>query len=295
MYFTVNLAFLNYFDKAIESLGVPILRNGTTKEQVLPYSVESFEINASLLNAPKTLKDCVNQYKNKKKILELQEHIDEERTKQTSKFGSFLNSFLADILLFSATLVAIIITLVVIYMVCTQSKLKTLVANIALQHVKGIEAADPKYQDIYCACKMQWYIIGMLLIILLGMIYLVTNKSEKSNLFGGCLFSNVTKVKLLISNTQSYVPVNLCKIAGGIHLFIIRGRLTPVNIKLKKNWILDVLEIDWKEVSMTLNGNDINLPSSVILPFRDKFGVRKLLRKQPLLLHVNPSIANDNV
>ena len=76
---------------------------------------------------------------------------------------------------------------------------QTLVANIALQHIKGIETADPRYQDIYCMCKMQWYIIGMLLIILLGMTYLVTNKIRKSNLFGGCLFYNVTKVKLLIS------------------------------------------------------------------------------------------------
>ena len=49
-------------------------------------------------------------------------------------------------------------------------------------------------------------------------------------------------------------------------------------------------EMFWKQIgkniSMTLNGNDINLPSSVIIPFRDKFRVRKLLRKQPLLLHV---------
>ena len=35
-----------------------------------------------------------------------------------------------------------------------------------------------------------------------------------------------------------------------------------------------------------LNGNEINLPSSVILPFRDKFRARKLLRKKLLLLHV---------
>ena len=122
MYFTVNLAFVNYFDKAIEALGVPILRNWTTKEQVLPFSVESFEIYASLLNAPKMLIDFVQQYKNKKKIIDLQEHIDEERAKQISKFGSFLNSFLADILLFSAALVTIIIMLVVIYMVCRQLK-----------------------------------------------------------------------------------------------------------------------------------------------------------------------------
>ena len=91
---------------------------------------------------------------------------------------------------------------------------------------------------------------------------------------------------LLISDTQSYVPVNLCKIAGSIHLFKIRGKLTPENIKSKKNWILNVLEIDWKEVKVMLNGNEINLPTSIILPFKDKFRAIKLIRKQPLLLHV---------
>ena len=118
LYFTVDLAFLNYFDKVIEDLGIPILRNWKTQEQVLPFSVESFEINASLPTAPKTWKDLVKQYKNKKKILELQGHKDEERAKKSSKFGSFLNSFLAGILLFSAALVTVIIMLVVIYMVC---------------------------------------------------------------------------------------------------------------------------------------------------------------------------------
>ena len=67
MYFTVNLAFVNYFDKTVEALGTPVLRNWTTEEQVLPVSVEAFEINASLLNAPKMLKDFVHQYKYKRK------------------------------------------------------------------------------------------------------------------------------------------------------------------------------------------------------------------------------------
>ena len=78
MYFAANLAFVNYFDNVIESLGIPVLRNWTTQEQMLPLSVESFEIKASLLNTLKMLKDFVHQYKNKKKIPELQEHPDEE-------------------------------------------------------------------------------------------------------------------------------------------------------------------------------------------------------------------------
>ena len=59
--------------------------------------------------------------------------------------------------------------------------------------------------------------------------------------------------------------------------------LAPENIKFKKNWIWDVLEIDWKEVNMTLNRNEINLPTSVILPFTDKFRARKHIRKQPTI------------
>ena len=60
MYFTVNLAFIDYFDKTIEELDIPILRNWTAQEQILPLSVEMFEIIPNLLNVPKTLKLLAN-------------------------------------------------------------------------------------------------------------------------------------------------------------------------------------------------------------------------------------------
>ena len=112
------------------------------------------------------------------------------------------------------------------------------------------------------------------------------NKIRKSCLFKGHLFSNMTKVMLFISKTKSYVPIKLCRIAGSIHLFRIRTRLTIENVRFKRNWILDVLEIDWKDISMMLNGNEINLPSSVIIPLRDKFRARKLLIRKPLFFHM---------
>ena len=158
------------------------------------------------------------------------------------KFRSFLNSFLADILIFTDTLITLIITLVIIYVMYRQSKLKALVMNITIQRIRTVEAAD--MSDMLCTCRMQWYIMGMLTIITLGMLYLVTNKLRKSNFFKGCLFSNYTQILLFISNTHSYVPIKLCRVARIIHLFRIRGRLNPENIKLKKNWIWDVLEID---------------------------------------------------
>ena len=55
---------------------------------------------------------------------------------------------------------------------------------------------------------------------------------------------------------------------------------------IKRNWIWDIIEIDWKNVNMTLNGNIINLPCSVVIPLREKFRMRKLLRRQPWYFHV---------
>ena len=100
------------------------------------------------------------------------------------------------------------------YMLYGQSKLKALVTNIAMQRIKAVEAAD--MSDMLCT---QWYIMGMLIIITLGMLYLVTNKLRKTSFCKGCLFSNNTKILLFISNAHSYVPIKLCRVAGSIHLF----------------------------------------------------------------------------
>ena len=165
-----------------------------------------------------------------------------------------------------------------------QSKLKALVMNIAMQRIRTVEAAD--MSDMLCTCKTQWYIMGMLTIVTLGMHYLVTNKFRKLSFFKGCLFPNGTKILLFISNTHSYIPIKLCRVARSIHLFRIRGRLNPDNVKLKKKRILDVLEIDWSDISITLNDNEIDLPSSVIIPFKERYRARGLLRKHLLLFYV---------
>ena len=152
--------------------------------------------------------------------------------------------------------------------------------------------------------------MGMLIIITLGMVYFVTNKLRKSSFFKGRLFSKNTKILLFISNTHSYVPIKLCRVVGSIHLFRIRGRLNPENVTLKKNWIWDVFEIEWSNTSITLNDNEIDLPSLVIIPFKERYRARRLLSKHPLLFYVmlkqgktwfslvpeprNLSIANNN-
>ena len=102
MYFMVNMAFVDYFDKTIENLEVTVLRNQTTQEQVLPISLEKSEFSPRLFNPPKTLRDLVNQYNNKRQIQDMCRQIVVEKDKRKSKLGSFLKSFLVDILVFTA-------------------------------------------------------------------------------------------------------------------------------------------------------------------------------------------------
>ena len=284
MHFTVNLAFMNYFYDILEDVGKQISLNWTTQEQILPISLKTFEISPNLINAPKTLRELAVRYRNKKNTFDKEERNLDKPGENNSKFQSFLNSFIVDVLIFIGALITLIIALIVIYVLYGQSKLKALVTNIAMQRIRAVEAAD--MNGTLCTCMTQWYIMGMLIIITLGMLYLVTSKIRKTSFCKGRLFSNNTKILLFISNAYSYVPIKLRRIAGSIHLFRIKGRLKPENVKLKKNWIWDVLEIDWSDVSITLNDNEIRLPRSVIIPFNEKYRARKLLRKHPLLFYL---------
>ena len=113
MYFTVNLAFVDNLDELNEVIETPIDRNQTNYKQILPISLESFEIKSSLLQTPKTLKEFVNQYQEKRK-LDIQKVQNENQIKN-SKFKAFIASFIADAIGFMAAPLTMIVTFIIIY------------------------------------------------------------------------------------------------------------------------------------------------------------------------------------
>ena len=100
------------------------------------------------------------------------------------------------------------------------------------------------------------------------------------------MFSNVVKIMVLISGVQNYIPIKLCETTGSIHLFKITGMLKAENIEMNKNFIWDTLEIDWKNVTVIFNENEINLPRVVEIKLQDKIKVRCLMSRKPLLFHI---------
>ena len=153
-----------------------------------------------------------------------------------------------------------------------------LMASLVLQQVKEVRVVTQK--EIYTECKILTCI--SLALTILGLVMVAILHYRKSKLCRGCVFSNTVKIMIFISDIQYYVPIKLCKIAGSILLFKIMGTLKSDNIKLNQNYIWDTLGIDWKEVSMTFNGNKINLPRIVTIKLRDKIKIRCMMNK-PLL------------
>ena len=95
-------------------------------------------------------------------------------------------------------------------------------------------------KEVDTECKILTYI--RLVLTILGLVMVAIWHYRKSKLCRGCMSSNTVKIMIFISDVQYYVPMKLCKTAGSIHLFKIRGMLKPENVKLNRNYIWDTLE-----------------------------------------------------
>ena len=269
-----DYASMHYFDSLTNDLEVHISQNWTMHEQVLPVLLQTFDFDSKLLDAPKTPKDFVYQYKQKKQILDKHENNNEVGE------HSFFDNYIMDIFLFIAAILSMIATVAITCIMCKHPKLKALITGTAFQPIKGTEAIFSSINESEnCTCKAQWYTIAALTLMTIGPIFFILATIRKCRIFRGHLCSNTVKVMLFFSDVHQYVPVKLCKTVGSIHLFKILGHLTPDKITLERGLLSYVVQIDWKEVFMTLNGNMIHLPTSVIIPLRDKFMFRHIMRK----------------
>ena len=93
----------------------------------------------------------------------------------------------------------------------------------------------------------------------------------------------MVKIKLFLADTESYVPLELNKLAGNVHLFKLTGKFSLDNVTLKKNWIWDVLEVNWNNVNITLDDKEVNLPGTLIIPLAYKLKIRNLFNERSSL------------
>ena len=227
MYYTVNTAFMHYFDSLTDNLETHISQNWTTKEHIFPISLQMFEFDSKLLKAPKTLKVLVYQYKQRGQIL--------NKTKNNNNKHSFIDNLIMDIFLFIATILSMIATAAIIHIACKHAKFKALITDIAFQPIKQAEAIFGNGKEQH-NCTTQWYTIATLTLMIIDLTIYVLATTQKCTIFKRRLYSNTVTVKLFFSDIKQYVPVKLCKTTGSIHLFLIYGQFTPDQITLERKF-----------------------------------------------------------
>ena len=273
MYFMVNLAFIDYLEQLNETITIPINRNWTNAKQPIPISLDSFQVSSKLMHMPIMPKDFVEQYRENRITVTKQEN-------PKSKFRMFINNFLVDMLIFIAAILTVFLAFVIIYVLTGQSKLKTLMTNMALQTVRAMEALNTDRQAQDCNSGLLKVLMILNLVIVVS---LLLRMIKKSIFFWGQPFSNMVKIKLFFTDTKSYVSLDLNQLAGNTHLFKLTGELSLENVTLKKNWIWDLLEIKWGNICIVLNNKEIHLPTMLLVPFIHKLKVRKLFGKRDLM------------
>ena len=135
--------------------------------------------------------------------------------------------------MFTSSIMSVITITLVIYLFCKHKHIRTIIASLILHKTKEVEANSSSNSETNnYKCRTVAY-IGMVLTVL-SMITVIFQHYRKSKLCRGYRFSNVVKIVLFISDVQNYIPLNLCKTSGSIHLFKIKGTLKPGDIKLNK-------------------------------------------------------------
>ena len=157
---------------------------------------------------------------------------------------------------------------------------------MTLQCIKIVEAGALNPPHIICKNDLVRIPLTLNLAVLTLM---ALAKLRKSKIFKGRLFSYIVKIKLFVGDKQCYILLHLNKMTGSVHSFKLYGMFIKENLTLRKNWIWDVLEIDWTDMYVIQNVKERNLPVTVVVPMYYKFKLRQLLRhsrRDSLLLYI---------
>ena len=228
------------------------------------------------------MRELVEKYKQRKLSFNKQHGTLDNEKEDDSFIGTSIFDHLAfNIFIFVMAVILVIVMFIVIKLIFKGEKMRALVANLAM--IRGVKAISEKFK---ANDKEYWIIIIWLLFIYLCVLFLTIEKLYRMPVFRKYCYSNKIKIMIFISDIKSYVPIKLCKTSGSIHLFKLTGSINKENITLHKNTLWDIMEIVWQLVTITLSGNVINLPGSLIIPFRDKFKIRWIIKSKPLLLHL---------
>ena len=104
-------------------------------EPILAVNLSLSDFDKPLLHALTNLKDFMNSYTKRKEIFDLQER--HETIINTNK-NFFSNNHIMDIFVLVSSIISLISTTLIIYLVCKHKKIRTSIVSLVLHQVKEV-------------------------------------------------------------------------------------------------------------------------------------------------------------
>ena len=101
----------------------------------------------------------------------------------------FSNSYIMDIFVFASSIISLISTTLIIYLLCKHKQIRTLITSLVLHQIKEVSASSTETNS---ECKTLAYIEIILMI--LSLIIVTFLHYKKSRFCKGYKFSNVVKI-----------------------------------------------------------------------------------------------------
>ena len=199
MCFTINMVFANYLDMFPNvTQSFPLITDKTTHEQPLPVHLSIPDFDTSLLHASTNLKNIVQCHALSTEIFNLKERHASAILNSSKNF--FSNNYILDIFMFASSVISLISTTLIIYLLCKHKQIRTSIISLVLHKIKDKEASS---NETNSECKTLAY-IGLILTIL-SLIIVTFLQYRKSRFCKGYKFSNVVKIMMFISDVQKYM------------------------------------------------------------------------------------------
>ena len=127
----------------------------------------------------------------------------------------FSNNHILDTFVFISSIISLISTTLILYLIYKHKKIRMLVASLALHQIKEVSVNSRETNPAECA-TLAYIGINLTILSLILVTYL---HFRKSRLCKGHRLSNVVTIMIFISDVHNYVAIKLCKATGSIHLF----------------------------------------------------------------------------
>ena len=301
LYYTVNLAFLNYFSSFLnDSDEIP--SNPMEDEQILPIAMEDFSKDPDFSvygqdssMFPKFLDQLVHVHYQKKLFLQtshksskefpyegragmenIQVSVTPDKVPSGNSF-SFMFTVAFHLYVFLGTTISMIMLLPQVYMLFKQKKLRGLVGAITMFKQATKASATPTgLPPTKVICHDPWVSFVLTCLTIAGILAYVYKHGRQFSLIYGHRFTNICKVYVLISNHTHYVKLKVAELCGNPNLFSCNKTLEIDKITMQKGFIWDHIHIAWEEVIIRHAQCEIQVRQHMSVPLIDKVRMRRI-------------------